>query len=270
MARANLYSKSYFYLKTIVYISLNMHKIIKKLITLSALSLSASLISPFSFAQDDVLVDQSRNRTIPINITLPNNSNKCSAQIKCPVAFINAGYGISHNEYTFASKLFNAKGYLSIAVAHEFKTDPALNRMQPYLTTRMENWHRGVVTLKFLVNQLSEQYPEYDFTKLTLFGHSNGGDISALYGSIYPNEVSTIITLDHRRMLIPRNKNTRVLTLRGSDYPADANVLLNDTERKEFPVSQITIEKSRHNDMYDGGPKWLVDRMSKEVGAFLN
>ena len=85
-----------------------------------------------------------------------------------------------------------------------------------------------------------------------------------------PNEVSQIITLDHRRMLIPRNKNIRVLTLRGSDYPADANVLLNETELKSFPVSQVMIEKSRHNDMHDGGPKWLVQRMSKEVGAFLD
>ncbi|ASM49551.1 hypothetical protein PESP_a1431 [Pseudoalteromonas espejiana DSM 9414] len=270
MARANLYSKSYFYLKTIIYIILNMHKTIKKLLTLSVLSLSAGLISPFSFAQDGVIVDQSRNRTIPINITLPNNSDKCSEQVKCPVAFVNAGYGISHNEYTFASKLFNAHGYLSIAVAHELKTDPALNRMQPYLTTRMENWHRGVVTLKFLVNQLSTQYPEYDFTKLTLFGHSNGGDISALYASIYSAEVNQVITLDHRRMLIPRNKNIRVLTLRGSDYPADANVLLNDTELKVFPVSQVMIEKSRHNDMYDSGPTWLVERMSNEMTAFLN
>ncbi|MBQ4800707.1 alpha/beta hydrolase [Pseudoalteromonas sp. MMG006] len=247
-----------------------MHKAIKKLLILSALTLSASLMSPLSFAQDGVIVDESRNRTIPINITLPNNSNQCSGQAKCPVAFVNAGYGISHNDYTFASKLFNAQGYLSIAVAHELKTDPKLNHNQPYLTTRMENWHRGVVTLKFLVNQLSAQYPEYNFSQLTLFGHSNGGDISALYAAIYPDEVSQVITLDHRRMLIPRNKSIRVLTLRGSDYPADANVLLNDTELKEFPVSQITIEKSRHNDMYDGGPAWLVDRISKEVVAFLN
>ncbi|MEL0649408.1 alpha/beta hydrolase [Pseudoalteromonas agarivorans] len=247
-----------------------MHKAIKKLLILSALTLSASLMSPLSFAGDDVVVDKSRNRTISINISLPNNSNQCSKQAKCPVAFVNAGYGISHNEYTFASKLFDAQGYLSIAVAHELKTDPKLNRKQPYLTTRMENWHRGVVTLKFLVNQLSAQYPEYNFSQLTLFGHSNGGDISALYASIYPDEVSQIITLDQRRMLISRNKSIRVLTLRGSDYPADANVLLNDTELKEFPVSQITIEKSRHNDMYDGGPAWLVDRMRKEVKAFLN
>ena len=133
----------------------------------------------------------------------------------------------------------------------------------------MENWHRGVVTLKFLVNELSVKYPEYDFTKLTLFGHSNGGDISALYTAIYPSEVSQLITLDHRRMLLPRNKNTRVLTLRGSDYPADANVLLTDKELTVYPVTQTLIAESRHNDMYDGGPKWLVDKMSKEVAAFL-
>ncbi|MBB1278517.1 alpha/beta hydrolase [Pseudoalteromonas sp. SR43-3] len=252
-----------------------MQKTLKKLFMLSALALSASdistsAISATSYANDGVMTDESRNRTIPINITLPSNNAKCTAQVKCPVAFINAGYGISHNGYTFASNAFNQRGYLTIAVAHELKSDPYLNREQPYLTTRMENWHRGVVTLKFLVNELSSKYPAYDFTKLTLFGHSNGGDISALYGSIYPNEVSTIITLDHRRMLIPRNKNIHVLTLRGSDYPADANVLLNDSELNKFPVTQIMIEKSRHNDMYDGGPKWLVDRMSKEVEGFLD
>ncbi|MBH0058293.1 alpha/beta hydrolase [Pseudoalteromonas sp. SWXJZ94C] len=252
-----------------------MQKTLKKLFILSALALSTSVISTSaisatSYAKDDVITDKSRSRAIPINITLPSNNAKCTEQVKCPVAFINAGYGISHNEYTFASNVFNQRGYLTIAVAHELKSDPDLNREQPYLTTRMENWHRGVVTLKFLVNELSSKYPAYDFTKLALFGHSNGGDISALYGSIYPNEISTIITLDHRRMLIPRNKNIRVLTLRGSDYPADANVLLTPDERGVYPVKQILIEKSRHNDMYDGGPKWLVDRMSKNIEIFLD
>lgn len=246
-----------------------MQKTLKKLFILSALALSTLVMSTASYANDNVITDKSSNRDIPINITLPANNAKCTAQAKCPVAFINAGYGISHNEYTFVSNAFNQRGYLTVAVAHELKSDPYLNREQPYLTTRMENWHRGVVTLKFLVNELSSKYPAYDFTKLALFGHSNGGDISALYGSIYPNEVSQIITLDHRRMLIPRNKNIRVLTLRGSDYPADANVLLNDSELDKFPVTQIMIEKSRHNDMYDGGPIWLVDRMSKEVEGFL-
>jgi pimeloyl-ACP methyl ester carboxylesterase len=245
-----------------------MHKTIKKFLTLSVFSVSAT-VSSLSFAQNEIIVDHSRNRPIPVNITLPNDTRTCSEEIKCPVVFINAGYGINHNDYTFASTLFNARGYLSIAVAHELKPDPSLNRTPPYLTTRMENWHRGVVTLKFLVENLSSKYPQYDFSKLTLFGHSNGGDICALYAAIYPDEVTTLITLDHRRMLLPRSKRIHVLTLRGGDYPADEGVLLNDRELIQYPVTQLLIEYSRHNDMYDGGPKWLIEKMQREIKAFL-
>jgi hypothetical protein len=71
-------------------------------------------------------------------------------------------------------------------------------------------------------------------------------------------------------MLIPRNKNIAVLTLRGSDYPADDNVLLTPQELAIYPVTQIKLKGSRHNDMYDGGPKSLVARMSKELNAFLS
>ncbi|WP_404340426.1 alpha/beta hydrolase [Pseudoalteromonas mariniglutinosa] len=236
----------------------------KQLLLLTAITFSA-----VSYATGEVITDKSRDRSVPINITLPSSDSECTAQAKCPVAFINAGYGINHNGYTFVSKALNQRGYLTIAVAHELKGDPALNRRPPYMATRMENWHRGVATLKSLVGELSCRYPQFDFTRLTLFGHSNGGDISALYAAIYPDEVSAIITLDHRRMLLPRNKDIRVLTLRSSDYPADHQVLLNKNELAQYPVTQITIEKSRHNDMYDGGPKWLVERMTKEIALFI-
>ncbi|NMR25320.1 alpha/beta hydrolase [Pseudoalteromonas sp. NEC-BIFX-2020_015] len=226
-------------------------------------------VTASSATNSEVIVDKARDRAIPISISLPAYNEHCSQQTKCPVAFISAGYGIAHTDYQFAVDVFTAKSYLSIAVAHELKNDPALNSNPPYMATRIENWHRGVVTLKFLVDKLSAKYPAYDFSHLTLFGHSNGGDISALYAAIYPNEVSNVITLDHRRMLLPRNKNIRVLTLRGSDYPADRDVLLNSRELVQYPVTQILIAKSRHNDMYDGGPNWLVERMSQEIIQFL-
>ncbi len=70
-------------------------------------------------------------------------------------------------------------------------------------------------------------------------------------------------------MLIPRNKNIAVLTLRGSDYPADNNVLLTPQELAVYPVTQIKLKGWRHNDMYDSGPIALVERMSKELNAFL-
>ena len=231
--------------------------------------LGCFIFTTVSFSKSEVIVDKIRDRVIPVTISEPSNSSTCSEHNKCPVAFINAGYGIAHTDYQFAADIFTAKGYLTIAVAHELKGDPALNRNPPYMATRLENWHRGVVTLKFLVNELSSRYPSYDFSQLTLFGHSNGGDISALYAALYPNQVERIITLDHRRMLLPRNKNIRVLTLRGSDFLADRQVLLNADELTQYPVKQVAIENSRHNDMYDGGPKWLLDRMSKELNVFM-
>ena len=231
--------------------------------------LGCFIFTTVSFSKSEVIVDKIRDRVIPVTISEPSNSSTCSEHNKCPVAFINAGYGIAHTDYQFAADIFTAKGYLTIAVAHELKGDPTLNRNPPYMATRLENWHRGVVTLKFLVNELSSRYPSYEFSQLTLFGHSNGGDISALYAALYPNQVERIITLDHRRMLLPRNKNIRVLTLRGSDFLADRQVLLNADELTQYPVKQVAIENSRHNDMYDGGPKWLLDRMSKELNVFM-
>ncbi|CAM4056263.1 MULTISPECIES: alpha/beta fold hydrolase [Pseudoalteromonas] len=226
-------------------------------------------LSTLSYANNEVIVDKNRDRAIAINIALPSNGLSCSEQNKCPVVFINAGYGISHTDYQFAADIFTSRGYLTIAVAHELKGDPALDPNQPYMATRMENWHRGVVTLKFLVNELNVRYPAYDFSQLTLFGHSNGGDISALYAAIYPNEVSAVITLDHRRMLLPRNKNILVLTLRGSDYPADTGVLYKKDELTRFPVKQVFLTNARHNDMFDAGPIELLNKMKRHLSEFL-
>ncbi len=234
-----------------------------------ALMLALTLSGKTAYAnQTETLFDIERTRHIPLTITAADS--KCTIKTKCPVAFIGAGYGMAHTEYQFAQQAFHQHGYLTVEVAHELKGDPSLNPEPPYMTTRMENWHRGVQTLEFLAVELAKRYPAYDFNQLTLFGHSNGGDIAALYAAIYPAKVAKLITLDHRRMLIPRNKNIAVLTLRGSDFPADDNVLLTPQELAVYPVTQIKLKDSRHNDMYDGGPKALVARMSKELNAFLS
>lgn len=234
----------------------------------AALMLALTLSGQTAFAnQTETLFDTERARHIPVTITAADS--KCTIKTKCPVAFIGAGYGMAHTDYQFAQQAFHQNGYLTVEVAHELKGDPSLNPEPPYMTTRMENWHRGVQTLEFLAVELAKRYPAYDFNQLTLFGHSNGGDIAALYAAIYPAKVAKLITLDHRRMLTPRNKNIAVLTLRGSDYPADDNVLLTPQELAMYPVTQIKLKDSRHNDMYDGGPKALVERMSKELNAFL-
>ena len=146
------------------------------------------------------IYDEARDRTIPIEITFPNDIKSCSTKSKCPVAFLSAGYGVSHSKYTFLSKQFNQLGYLVIAIGHELPSDPALSISGNLYETRSVNWRRGAKTLDFLKNSLSKRFNEYDFEKLILIGHSNGGDISAWLGNENRSYIQRIITLDHRRV----------------------------------------------------------------------
>ena len=49
------------------------------------------------------IYDEARERSIPVAITFPVVTDRCSLKLKCSVAFLSAGYGISHSKYTFLS-----------------------------------------------------------------------------------------------------------------------------------------------------------------------
>jgi pimeloyl-ACP methyl ester carboxylesterase len=216
------------------------------------------------------IYDESRNRAIPIEITLPGDAEKCSTKSKCPVVFLSAGYGISYLKYTFISKQLNQLGYLVIAIGHELPNDPALSVSENLYETRSENWSRGAQTLDFLKNSLSKRFEKYDFEKLTLIGHSNGGDISAWLANQNKTYIQKVITLDHRRVPLPRNSNIRVLSIRASDFPADKGVLLTDTEQQQFESCIVKIPKAKHNDIADFGPMWLKEKINLLIKNDLN
>ena len=221
----------------------------------------------FAFAQD--VYDKSRDRSIPIQITYPEHSERCTTNSKCPVAFISAGYGVSHLKYTFVSTELNKLGYLVIAIGHELPGDPALSVKGNLYETRSENWIRGAKTLDFLKSSLSKRFSRYNFEKLTLVGHSNGGDISAWLANEGKRYVDKIITLDHRRMPLPRNSDIKVLSVRASDFPADKGVLHTLPEQRKFGSCIVKIPKAKHNDIADIGPVWLKDKISLIISGFL-
>jgi len=216
------------------------------------------------------IYDESRNRSIPIEITFPKNIDLCSADLKCPVAFISAGYGVSHSKYTFLSKQFNERGYLVIAIAHELSSDPMLSVSGDLYETRSENWSRGARTLDFLKGSLSKRFNKYDFEKLTLIGHSNGGDISAWLGNDGKTYIQKIITLDHRRVPLPRNSNFKVLSIRASDFPADKGVLPTEFEQEKYGSCIVNIPNAKHNDIADFGPIWLKEKINVLINNYLN
>ncbi|WMN61978.1 alpha/beta hydrolase [Pseudoalteromonas xiamenensis] len=229
--------------------------------------LAAATLGESSFPES--LVDERRHRTIPIEIHLPENEARCTSQQRCNVAFISSGYGVPHNKYQFIVRSLVQRGFMTVSIGHELEQDPDLSPVQPFYATRAENWQRGAQTLTFVRESLEPVFKSYDFEHLWLFGHSNGGDISAWYANATPKYVAAIVTIDSRRVLLPRNKDIRVLSIRGSDFPADANVLYSDSERATYPVCVKQIPNARHNDMSDYGPNWLTSTMSNAVSVFI-
>lgn len=218
----------------------------------------------------ETIFDDDRNRTIPIEITFPKSIESCSTKSKCPVAFLSAGYGVSHSNYTFLSKQFNKRGYLVIAIGHELSSDPALSVSGDLYETRSENWSRGAKTLDFLKGSLSNRFTQYDFDKLILIGHSNGGDISAWLGNENKSYIKKIITLDHRRVPLPRNSDFQILSIRAGDFPADKGVLPTEIEQVKYGSCVVNIPKAKHNDITDFGPVWLKERITSIINSHLN
>lgn len=229
-----------------------------------------TLFSAACFADAYNILDEKRDRPIPVTTYLPVNAAECSDAHPCPVALLSSGYGVAHNEYSFIAHQLNQSGYLVIAIQHELPGDPPLAVTGNLFENRSENWQRGAVTLAVVRNALKDQHPGYDFDHLTLIGHSNGGDISAWLANENKPYISRLITLDHRRVPLPRTKDIDLLSIRGSDFPADAGVLPTDKEVQQFGGCVVTIPQSRHNDMTDNGPDWLKTAIAGVIDDHLS
>ena len=236
-------------------------------IILLTLVLSLLLASVKSSAS--TLFDKERNRHVPVNISLPTNPVLCREMKPCPVAFISSGYGIEHGQYRFLSDKLNNLGYLVVAIGHERPGDPPLSVTGNFYETRQENWQRGARTLEFVREKVKQKYQNYDTDAIVLIGHSNGGDISALLANQAVRYIDTLITLDHRRVPLPRHARLNILSIRGSDYPADEGVLPSKLQAAQLNMCIHTITNARHNDMADYGPTWLKENIAELVSGFL-
>jgi pimeloyl-ACP methyl ester carboxylesterase len=112
--------------------------------------------------------------------------------------------------------------------------------------------------------------PNISSAKIILIGHSNGGDISMLFASEYPQLVSQVISLDSLRMPFPKNKNIKILTLRAIDTEADYGVLPDKIEQEKFGVQVIMLKNVRHIDLCDRGSSNIKNEISNDILKFLN
>ncbi len=204
----------------------------------------------------EILFDKTRGRNILIEIYNDKSPSK--------IVIINHGYGVKNTEYSFLANSLVEKGYLVISIQHDLQTDPPLPRTGNLYEKRKPVWERGVKNILFTISELKTRYPNLDWKKLILIGHSNGGDISMLFTTEHPELVEKVISLDSLRMPFPTKNNTPILSIRAGDTKADEGVL------PKSGATIITLKDAKHNDMYDKGSKELKTEIIDSVLKFLD
>jgi predicted dienelactone hydrolase len=217
------------------------------------------------------LFDASRNRNIPVAYYSANTKVNLDNQ---PVVIFSHGYNENRPggnlSYAGFCNFLASKGFFVVSIQHELATDSLLPMTGIPQITRRSNWERGAENIKFVLNHLkSQKTNRYDFQKVSLIGHSNGGDMSMLFAHKYPDQINKVISLDNRRMLLPRTKSPQVYSLRSSDQPADEGVLPTEEEMKEFNITEIKLPNTIHNHMDDEGTQEQIDEINRYLLAFL-
>ena len=215
------------------------------------------------------LVDKARQREIPVAIYRPKNKKDHNRKI----IIFSHGYG--HNrggsnlDYSYLTSYLAEKGYFVISIQHELSTDSLLPLTGNPQVLRRPFWERGADNILFVINELKSTNPELDFKHITLIGHSNGGDMTALFPQKYPGIADKIITLDNRRMMLPVTYHPKVYSLRSSDQVADEGVLPTSEDQRKFGIKIIRLPNTIHNDMADNATNVQRDEIRKYILTFL-
>lgn len=213
------------------------------------------------------LFDKSRQRLVPVAVYSPV-TRKSRAKLK--FAVFNHGYGMKNTEYSFIAGTLVAQGYFVVSIQHELPTDEPMPTVGKPSVVRRPFWERNVQNILFVIEELKKIRPELDFENLLVAGHSNGGDTAMLFAEKYPEKAARIISLDNRRMPIPRAKKPRILSIRSSDQPADEGVLPTEAEQKKFGIRIVKLQNTKHDEMWDGADAGQRKEITDIISKFLN
>lgn len=216
------------------------------------------------------LFDEARQREVPIAIYKTEVNKKIDKQ---KIIIFSHGYGQNKGgdylAYSYLTDYLASEDYFVVSIQHELATDSLMPLTGIPQIIRRPFWERGVDNILFVINKLKKSNPELDFKHITLIGHSNGADMTALFLQKYTNIVYKIITLDNRRMALPKTKDVKVYSIRSSDQKADEGVLPTEEEQKKFGIKIIKLKNTIHNDMDDQANQEQRKEIRKYVMTFL-
>lgn len=210
--------------------------------------------------------DEARNRIIPVAFYLPVKKGNM-------LVIFNHGYrgnsGSGKLDYSYLLNHLADNGYFVVSIQHELIADEPLAMDGDFMITRMSNWERGVENIKFVLNELKNEKQDIDFDNVILIGHSNGGDMIMLYSKKYPETISRAISLDNRRVPLPRTSNPKIYSVRSNDYEADKGVLPTDEEKSEYGIT-VDFTNINHGNMDDNATNAERITMIKLIEKYLN
>ncbi len=220
-------------------------------------------------------IDPSRdNRPVAVVIAVRRDKEMQAnaGMITLPVAVLNHGNTVKNSEYSFLANIFAARGYLSISPQHDLPTDPPMvTKPGEIYVGRLPQIQRGVANIHFAVDEMKKLQPHANYDKLTMVGHSMGGDISMYFAKEYPDQIKKVVTLDNLRVPFMTDAKFKILSFRSKDtqFKPDPGVVP-DAEQCEKSDITVVDTDMRHNDMRDTGPDTAKASIQTMLDKFLN
>jgi pimeloyl-ACP methyl ester carboxylesterase len=255
----------------------NMKRGIAVLVSLSALvAVGYFTASKWAIRHETRLfADPARdNRPVEVDIAVRRDKEmQANAGLtRLQVAVLNHGNTVKFTEYSFLANLFAARGYLVISIQHDLPTDgPMVTKSGELYVGRHPHYLRGVANIKFAVEELSKLQPNADFDRLTMVGHSNGGDISLYFARMYPDRIRKIVTLDNLRVPFTTDGRFRILSFRSRDpqFKVEPGVIPSPEVSKKSGITVVQTD-FRHNDMRYTGPERVKALIEGMLDKFLD
>src|SRR5712664_4153555 len=213
------------------------------------------------------------NRPVAVDIAVRRDKQMQAnaGMITLPVAILNHGNTVKFTEYSFLANIFAARGYLAISIQHDLPTDPPMvTKVGELYVGRLPQIQRGVDNIHFAVAEMKKVQPNADYARVTMVGHSMGGDISMYFAKEYPDEIKKVVTLDNLRVPFLTEGRFKILSFRSKDpqFKTDPDVIPSEEQRENagITVVQTTFQ---HNDMRDTGPDAAKRSIQTVLDKFL-
>jgi hypothetical protein len=213
------------------------------------------------------------NRPVAVDIAVrwDKEMQAKAGMITLPVAILNHGNTVKFTEYSFLASVFAARGYLAVSIQHDLPTDaPMVTKVGELYVGRLPQYQRGIANIRFTIDEIKKSEPNADYDRLTIVGHSMGGDISMYFAKMYPDQIKEVVTLDNLRVPFMTDGKFKILSFRSKDpvFKPDPGVVP-DSEVCE--KSGITVIQTgyQHTDMSDRGSDDVKSTIQGMLDKFL-